>query len=283
MNSMTETMVVTNGVRLKVAAGGEGEPIVLLHGFPHTWKVWNAIIPTLIRDHRVIAPDLRGLGGSERALSGYDSRNIALDVVGLLDHFGEQSATVIAIDAGVSPAFILGLEHPDRVSRLVLIEGVIGQLPGAEEFFSGGAPWWFGFHSVPDLAEDVLIGNEGAYIDFFLRMGMSAGRSIPEEIRTDFVTAYTGKDSLRAAFEYYRAMPVSSQQITEASSHARLIPPTIAIGGRVVGDATAKQLSFVSETLTSHLLPTAGHIVPLDAPTELLAILANQVLPTTGR
>lgn len=270
---VTETTIETNGTRLNVAVGGTGAAVLLLHGFPHTWRVWDRVMPTLLASNRVIAPDLRGLGGSARERSGYDARNIATDLVGVLNALGEPTATVIAIDASVPPAFMLGLEYPDRVTRLVLMEGTIGRLPGAEDFFQAGPPWWFGFHSALGLAENVLVGHEQEYVDYFLQAGMTDPTQIPEDVRAAFGNAYSGADALRAAFEHYRVMPHNAQQIAEATGRARLVPPTVAVGGRVVGEATARQLAPITDYLTSHLLPGAGHIIPLDAPEALLTLL----------
>lgn len=271
--AITEKSVVTNGTRLNVAVAGSGPPILLMHGFPHTWRVWSDVIPPLSQQYRVIAPDLRGLGNSERAVGGYDARNLGRDMIGLLDALGEISAAVVALDAGVPPAFLVGLEHSDRVSRLVLMEAAIGRLPGAERFFEGGPPWWFGFHMVPGLAESVLEGHEAEYLDFFLRSGTASGNGIPSAVRDAFVDAYSAPDSLRCAFEYYRAMPQSAAQIADATTALRLSVPTLAIGGQVVGEATAGQLAPVADHLAHRVIPDSGHIIPLDKPRELLELL----------
>src|SRR4051794_15047585 len=160
--------VAANGIEINVAVAGTGPAILLLHGFPHTWQVWSAVIPTLARTRRVIAPDLRGLGGTTRAADGYDAGTVANDARALLDTLGVTTAEVAALDLGVPPAVLLALRHPERVTRLVVMEAVLGRLPGAEGFT---APWWFGFHNVPGLAEQVVAGHEGEYLDFFLRAG----------------------------------------------------------------------------------------------------------------
>lgn len=272
--AITETIVETNGTRLNVAIAGSGSLVLLMHGFPHTWRVWQHVIPTLAESYRVISPDLRGLGASDRAASGYDARNLAADMLGLLDVLAEPTAAVIALDAGAPAAFLLGLEHSDRVARLVLMESTIGLLPGAEKFFRAGSPWWFGFHRVPGLAETVIEGHEGEYLDFFLNAGTANGNGIDPTIRDAFVAAYSGRDSLRCAFEHYRAMPTNAAQISEATSRLRLTSPTMTIGGQVVGEATAQQLQPITDNLTTHLIPDSGHIIPLDRPNELLELLA---------
>ncbi len=74
------------------------------------------------------------------------------------------SADVVGIDAGTPPAFLLAMRRPDLVRRLVVMESLLGGLPGAEAFLAQGVPWWFGFHAVPGLAETVLTGHEARYV-----------------------------------------------------------------------------------------------------------------------
>lgn len=268
---MREYRVEANGIEINVADAGEGPAILLLHGFPHTWRLWSAVIPHLARDHRVLAPDLRGLGATTRADGGYDAANLAVDAEALLDALGEPTAAVVGIDAGTPPAFLLALRRPERVRRLVLMESLLGRLPGAEAFLAGGPPWWFGFHAVPGLAETVLAGHEADYIGWFLDAG-TRGRGVAPEIREHFAAAYTGRESLRCAFEHYRAMPTSAAQIAEAG---RLTVPTLAIGAHPVGDALANQLRPIADDLTAHLVEDCGHIIPLDRPDVLVPLLTS--------
>ncbi|MFE5508417.1 alpha/beta fold hydrolase [Amycolatopsis japonica] len=264
--------ITVNGIQVNVTVAGSGPAVLLLHGFPHTWRLWSEIIGPLAEHHRVIAPDLRGFGDSTRAAEGYDASTLASDVESLLAALGEPSAAVVAIDAGTPVAFLLALRRPDLVRRLVLMESLVGSLPGAEDFLAGGSPWWFGFHSVPGLGETVLIGHEAEYVDWFLASG-TLGRGVAPEIRDAFVDAYTGGEALRCAFSYYRAMPVSARQIGEAVATRRLTVPTMAIGAHPVGRALERQLRPVTDDLTAHLLPDCGHIIPLDKPGELLRLL----------
>ncbi|CAM5285161.1 alpha/beta fold hydrolase [Kitasatospora aureofaciens] len=265
--------IETNGVRLNVAVAGEGPAVLLLHGFPHTWRLWDGIMGRLAGRYRVIAPDLRGFGGSERAVGGYDAGTLAADAEGLLDALGEPSAAVVGIDAGTAPAALLALRRPDRVRRLVVMEALLGHLPGAEHVVAGGAPWWFGFHAAPGLAETVLAGNEAAYIDWFLDSG-TLGRGVPADIRAAFVHAYTGREALRCAFSYYRALPTSARQLQDAVATARLTVPTMALGSHPVGTGLERQLRPVADDLVGHHLQDCGHIIPLDRPDALLALLA---------
>ncbi|MEU5951954.1 alpha/beta hydrolase [Streptomyces sp. NPDC047525] len=264
--------ITTNGITANVAIAGTGPAVLLLHGFPHTWQLWSEVMPRLARRHRVIAPDLRGLGASTRAADGYDADSLATDAEGLLDALGERSAAVVGIDAGTPPAFLLALRRPDLVRRLVVMESLLGPLPGAEDFLAGGPPWWFGFHSVPGLAESVLAGHEAEYVDWFLTTG-THGRGVPDRVRDAFRSAYTGSDALRCAFSHYRAMPTSGRQIQAAAAHARLTMPTMTIGSHPVGTALERQVRPLADDLTGRLVPDCGHIIPLDRPRALLDLL----------
>ncbi|QUQ65918.1 alpha/beta fold hydrolase [Kutzneria sp. CA-103260] len=264
--------IATNGVHLNVATAGAGPAVVLLHGFPHTWQVWSELIGPLSAHHRVIAPDLRGFGASTRAPDGYDAGTLADDIDGILDAVAEPTAAVVAIDAGTPVAVLLALRRPDRIRRLVVMEALLGSLPGAEEFLAAGPPWWFGFHAVPGLAETVLIGHEEQYIDWFLTAG-TRSRRVPPDIHDAIINAYTGVDALRCAFSYYRALPTTARHLSDAVAGGRLTVPTLAIGAHPVGAALERQLRPIADDLTGHLMPDCGHIIPLDRPRELLGLV----------
>ena len=283
---ITTDRVTVNGTTLEVATAGEGPAMLLVHGWPHTWRVWAEVIPALAAAHRVIAPDLRGIGGSDRPHDGYDATTLAGDLEGLLDALDAAEATVVAIDAGVPPAFLLALRRPARVTELVLMESLLGGLPGAEAFLAGGPPWWFGFHAVPGLAETVLEGHEAQYLDFFWRSG-TRGRGVPAEIRNAWLDAYRGREGLRGGFEHYRAIAAGGRQIAGATAGAgagaRLTVPTLAIGAAPVGAALHGQLAGVADDLCGVQIEDCGHIIPLDRPAELVAAIGRWMAGRTAR
>ncbi|MET9073398.1 alpha/beta fold hydrolase [Streptomyces sp. NPDC004232] len=262
----------------EVALAGEGPALLLLHGFPHTWEVWRAVIGPLARHHRVIAPDMRwlrtdkGASGTEPTAEGYDAATLARDAECLLEALGVTDVAVAGIDAGAPPAFLLALRRPGLVRRLVLMEALLGGLPSSGQTTAGGPRWWFGFHSEPGLAESVLTGHEDRYIGWFLDNG-TLGRGVPGALREAFIAAYTGEDALRRAFSYYRALPGSARQIRDATMTARLTMPTMAIGAHPVGAALEQQLRPIADDLTGHVIEDCGHIIPLDRPEALLALI----------
>ncbi|HEY0938439.1 MAG TPA: alpha/beta hydrolase [Trebonia sp.] len=176
------------------------------------------------------------------------------------------------------------MRQPHRVRRLVLLESLLGRLPGAGQFLAAGPPWWFGFHAVPGLAETVLAGHEDEYLDWFLRAGTADGTGIEPAVRDAFVRAYRGTEARRCGFSYYRAGRTNDQQITAAAGAGRLRVPTLAVGARPVGNSLYRQLEPVTDQLTGHLIEDCGHLIPLDRPDELLDLLIPflSVRPDSG-
>jgi pimeloyl-ACP methyl ester carboxylesterase len=274
-DTLTVRSIRANGIDIEAALAGQGPALLLLHGFPHTWQVWQPMIPQLARTRRVIAADRRGLGGTTRAAGGYDALTLSRDAEALLDALGAATADVAAIDAGVAPAFMLAMCRPDLLTGLIVMEATVGRLPGAEDFFAAGPPWWFGFHAVPGLAETVLPGHEAAYLHFFYRAGTHDGRGIDPAIREAFIAAYTGRESLRCAFEHYRAMPATARQVSDLAARTRLRVPTLAVGARPAGDALHRQLTPIADDLRGTIIPDCGHIIPLDRPDQATTLFTS--------
>ncbi|MEV6417955.1 alpha/beta hydrolase [Kribbella sp. NPDC051718] len=247
---------------------GTGPAVVLLHGFPHTFRLWDLVVPQLSKTHRVLAPDL---------VAGGSALELADRVKELLDQLGIGRAAVVGIDAGVQAAVGFAFGYPDRVDRLAVMEAVLPGVPGAEGF---GPPWWFGFHQVPELAERVLVGHEREYVECFLRAGTFDGAGVGRELTDAFTSAYSGRSALAAAFEHYRAMPrtaVEYKQLLGTGRHLEM--PVLAIGAHPVGSALAGQLATFVDDLTTVQLDGCGHLIPLEAPDRLLAALLSWLNP----
>ncbi|WP_080412210.1 alpha/beta fold hydrolase [Burkholderia ubonensis] len=267
-------LIAANGINHQVTVAGSGQAVLLLHGWPLTSHMWRKVTPALVAaGFRTIAPDLRGIGGSDRPESGYDVQNLADDAVALLDALDAADAFVVGIDLGVPVAWTLAMRHSKRILRLAVMEGLLGRLPGAEAFLAGGPPWWFGFHGVPGLAERVVEGREAEYLDWFLASRTPGLPGIDAAARAVYAQAYAGRDALRGGFEHYRAMPSSALQIQSLADNHRLQQPTLAISGGVVGDALAHQLRPHTCTLHTQRISGCGHNIPEEQPEALSSAL----------
>jgi pimeloyl-ACP methyl ester carboxylesterase len=121
VEGVTHRNVNAGGVRLHVAEAGEGDPVILQHGWPQHWYAWRHVIPKLAERYRVIAPDLRGFGWSETPGHGYSAPQFADDLAALLDALEIDKVRLVGHDWGGIAGFILCLERPERVSHFVVM------------------------------------------------------------------------------------------------------------------------------------------------------------------
>ena len=145
-----------NGFRMHYVTAGSGYPLVFLHGWPQTWYEWRKIIPAVADRFTVIAPDLRGLGDSERPMTGYDKRTLASDVYALISHLGYQHVGLTGHDWGGTVAYYLAYDHPELVERLLILESTPGLVRKDEPLDLRGIRrlWHVMFQGgSPDLAE----------------------------------------------------------------------------------------------------------------------------------
>ena len=109
--------IKANGVTIHVRAGGKGPAVTLLHGFGDTGDMWAPVAQALIKDHMVVAPDLRGMGLSSRAKSGYEKKNQALDIAQVLDRLNVETTALVTHDIGNMVGYAFAAQFPARVSR----------------------------------------------------------------------------------------------------------------------------------------------------------------------
>ena len=268
--------VIANGLRIHVHVAGEGPPVMLLHGWPFTSYIWRRVAPALVAaGYRVIAPDLRGIGGTDRPARGYDLEVLSEDAAQLLDALGEHSAHVVGFDLGTAIAWMLAMRHPHKVRQLAIMEGMIGKLPGAERFLVNGPPWWFGFHAIPGLAEKLLEGREAAYLGWFFSARGPHHHPIDPAAQQVYVEAYSGIEALRGGFEHYRAFTRNAEQVDAIAAGHRLLTPTLAISGGVVGEALHRQLLPLTNNLAHVSIADCGHNIPEEQPDALAKVLLD--------
>jgi pimeloyl-ACP methyl ester carboxylesterase len=126
-DTFTSRYVDTGDVRLHTVIGGDGPPLLLVHGWPQTWYAWRLLMPALARDFQVIAVDQRGIGLTDKPHGGYDTGTQARDLVALLQALGHRRIAVYGTDTAMPIAYALAADHPERLERLVVSEA---PLPG---------------------------------------------------------------------------------------------------------------------------------------------------------
>src|SRR5215213_6190124 len=126
-DTFTSRYVNAGGLRQHAVIGGDGPPLLLVHGWPENWYAWRLLMPELARDFQVIAVDQRGIGLTDKTRDGYDTGTLADDLVALMDALGHERFAVVGHDTGYFISYALAADHPDRVARLVVAE-----VPGGE-------------------------------------------------------------------------------------------------------------------------------------------------------
>src|SRR3954452_19831964 len=121
-DTFTSRYIDTGELCQHAVIGGEGPPLLLVHGWPENWYAWRLVMPALARDFEVIAVDQRGIGLTDKPQDGYDAGTLAGDLVALMDALGHQRFAVVGHDTGYIISYALAADHPDRVDRVALAE-----------------------------------------------------------------------------------------------------------------------------------------------------------------
>lgn len=267
-----------NGIRLHYIEMGKGPLVILLHGWPETSSSWNKTMSALSSKYRVVAPDLRGLGLSERTSNGYDKKTIAIDIKALIDYLGEKQAVVIGHDMGGKTAYVMAHLYPQSVSKLVLVDCLI---PGTEnaDALHGGA-WHYGFHMTPKIPEMLTQGHEKEYIRAQIKAWSFKKDAIGEDAIDEYARYYSTEGSMTAGFNYYRTLKEDAA-IVETFHGKKLSMPVLAISGHHgVGDKLSKALENDTTSLKSIIVDDSGHFVAEETP-EVFNSVIIQFLEST--
>jgi len=281
--TFTSRYIDVGEVRLHAVTGGEGPPLLLVHGWPQTWYAWRMVMPELARDFSVVAVDQRGIGLSDKPQDGYDTATLANDLVALMEALGHQRFALYGTDVGMPIAYALAADHPDRVDRLVVSEAPLpGISPSPPLFLPPGLNerlWHLAFNQLPKVNEQLVTGREGIF--FGAEFDASAGTN---KLPTDTVRYYidtlaADPAHLRGSFGFYRAIPTSSAQ-NEQRKGRRLTLPVLAIGGEESsGEGVGNTMKLVADQVQTVVLTGSGHWVAEQAPEQLLAALTEFLAP----
>jgi len=275
--------VDANGVRLHAVVGGEGPPLLLVHGWPQTWYQWRLVMPALARDFTVVAVDQRGIGLSDKPQTGYDGGSQANDMVAAMEAIGHKRFAMVGFDTGMPIGYALAADHPERLERLVVGEAIITGITPSPPLLAP-APlnkrlWHIAFNRLDaDVNEALVRGREQIY--FGAEYAGSAGTPLPDHVVRYYVDRLaSGSDALRGSFGSYRAIDVSSAQNQQRRTR-RLTLPVLAIGGgKSIGEGVANTMKLVADNVEGHIIPESGHWVAEEAPDQLLAVLKPFLAP----
>jgi haloacetate dehalogenase len=232
MTSVQHHTVQANGIKQHYLSAGQGPTVVLLHGFPETSYAWRHQMPALAAHYRVLAPDLRGYGDTEKPASGYDKRTMANDLRELLRVLGIERIALVGHDRGARVATRFAKDYPDLLDRLVVMDNVptriVAKAMNAE---IAKHYWFFLFHLVPDLPEALIAGREDIWLRHFFSDWCYNPQAITGADFAHYVAAYQQAGAVRGAMADYRANKEDNAQ-DQVDEHVKISCPTLSLWGR---------------------------------------------------
>ncbi|WP_097460414.1 alpha/beta fold hydrolase [Mangrovitalea sediminis] len=269
--------------------GGDsgGAPVVMIHGWPESSYCWEHVAGHLKPGLRIIAPDLRGLGDSERSPDpdGYRKQALAQDVIGMLDSLGVERFQLVGHDWGGIVAQEIALAIPDRISRLVIMNiAIINNLKGNQEVIekvrsgSGRAYWYQHFMQTPGLPEAMIPGAEEAWLGYFLRTWNR--EPFPPDALAEYIRTFRIPGTPGCSANFYRTFDIDAKRWATTAGH--LWPmPALYIYGNKDHVIIPEYLNHAESCFASLRIAQieAGHFVQEEQP-EAVAQQLNAFLET---
>jgi pimeloyl-ACP methyl ester carboxylesterase len=257
-----------NGIRIHYVTGGKGEPLLLIHGFGQNWFMWNRLMPALGMHFTVIAPDLPGVGESDKPPTGYDKKSMAGDLHGLMEKLGYAKINLAGHDIGLMVAYAYAAQFGDEVKKIALLDAVI---PGVDPVWTDLSErnWWFGFFARP-VAGDLVAGQAGEFLtDFWTVVGHKKDPFTPQETG-EFIRAYSVAGATTGSFRWFGAFPQDAED-NRGFIKTKLRMPLLAMAGEYsaayyFGD----HCRLVADQVTDITIRGAGHWIVQEGTDQVL-------------
>lgn len=277
VDGVRHRFVETSRLRVHIAEGGDGEPVLLLHGWPQHWYAWRHVIPLLSENHRVIAPDLRGFGWTDAPRHGYGTADLVEDLIALLDALAVEHVFVVGHELGARLGFHLSLRQPSRVHGHLALNGMHPFWSARRLAPQAWRQWWTLFVETPLLGRTVL-QRLPAYTKMLFRLGHPNPATLSAAAVEEFIASLRQPERARAAervqtqFAYRELIP------TLLGEHraTRLRAPTLTLNGTKDFALAPSELGGYepyADDLRVELVAGAGHFLPEEDP-QLVAATA---------
>jgi haloacetate dehalogenase len=258
--------VGAEGASINAVCGGEGPPVLLLHGYPQTLAMWHLVAPRLAQSFTVVATDLRGYGESFRPEgggdhAGYSKRAMALDQVEVMRELGFESFAVVGHDRGARVAHRMALDHPERVTKLAVLDIVPTRhvLETADKDLATAYYHWFFLIQPYDLPERLI----GADPDYFFGKTLGAYGTGTEvfapEAYAEYERYFRDPKTIHAMCEDYRAAATIDLDHDEADRGRKVGCPLLALWA---GKGVVERLYDVLEVWREYATEVRGRALP---------------------
>jgi pimeloyl-ACP methyl ester carboxylesterase len=264
--------ITTNGTTIHVRSGGSGSAVILLHGYGETGDMWAPMAVDLVRDHTVVAPDLRGMGLSAKPAGGFDKKTQAVDVAGVLDELKISRAALVTHDIGNMVGYAFAAQYPKRVARFVLIDAPLPGIGPWEEILKNPLLWHFRFGG-PDM-ERLVAGRERIYLDRFWNEFSATPARFGEAARNHYAKLYAMPGAMHSGFMQFAAFDQDAIDNQAFLARGKLAMPVLAIGGeKSFGKTMAEIMRFAASNVSEGIIPDSGHWIMEENPTATIAMV----------
>jgi pimeloyl-ACP methyl ester carboxylesterase len=258
-----------NGTKLRYLIAGQGDPVLLLHGFAQTSHMWRPLIAELAKTHTVIAPDLRGFGDSTKPDGGYDKKTMARDVHALTASLGHKRVAVAGHDIGLMVAYAYAAQYPSEIERIALMDAF---LPGVGDWTTVWLLrdlWHFHFYGKTPLA--LVDGRERIYLEHFWNdFAADPARSVSEADRRFYAAAYAQPGAIKAGFEVFRAFEQDAKDFAGFATTKLTMPMLVLTGEKASGEFLIAQGRLVDDKVEGVVIKGSGHWLMDEAPDQVI-------------
>jgi len=262
------------GVRLHYLSVGQGDPVVLLHGYAQTSHMWRPLMTELARTHTVIAPDLRGIGQSSIPADGYTKAVMAQDIHALVHSLGSPRIRLVGHDIGLMVAYAYAAQYASEVDRIVLMDAFLPGVGNWRDVWLLRDLWHFHFYGETPLA--LVTGRERIYFEHFWNdFAADRTRSVPEGDRRIYADAYARPGGMRAGFEIFRAFERDAQDFARFAQTPLPMPMLVLTGEKASGDFLIQQGRLVATTVEGVVVRNSGHWLMEEAPGQVIPKLVS--------
>lgn len=261
-----------NGVSLHYVSGGQGEPLVLIPGWPETWWAYHQVMPLLAAAYHVMVVDIRGMGSSDKPVAGYEKKNMAKDIYALTQQLNYEKIHICGHDIGAHVAFSFAANYPEAVRNLILLDTPhpdermyqlpMLPVPGLDYTY----PWWLAFNQVKELPEALLVGRMNIVIDWVLKALLKNEECINEFDRAVYSQAYNSVDSIRASNAWYQAF---GQDIQDIKNYKKIDVPVLGIACNSSYGMLSEFIKKFAAVHTIANIDDSGHFLLAEKPQEV--------------